>query len=115
MDEDNDFTKINFEKRLTDLRNNAPYKRRKSTVIYKNITANPSSKNSQDEIYVKKRTGTFQKILLTLIEISSFFDFISDGTILMILGRSQHSMWFSLTIITMACPYYTCYTSLMVY
>jgi len=49
------------------------------------------------------------------IEIASLFDLISDSFILFHLYYSSHTMWLTITIFTISCPYFTCYTSLMTF
>lgn len=49
----------------------------------------------------------------TLIEVSSFLDFISDFYILKSLASSTDIAWFTFALFTMICPYYTIYTSLI--
>ena len=52
-------------------------------------------------------------MLAFAIEIASFLDLISDGLILYALYCSIHTMWLTITVFTISCPYFTCYTSLM--
>lgn len=49
------------------------------------------------------------------IEIASMMDFISDVVILLQLVNSTDTSWFSFTLFTMVCPYYTVYASLMTF
>lgn len=60
----------------------------------------------------KPNTCLLEILLSTLIEVSSFFDFISDFVILKALAGSTDTAWFSFALFTMICPYYTVYTSL---
>ena len=50
-----------------------------------------------------------------MIEISSMMDFISDVWILILLYDSTDTAWFSFTLFTMICPYYTVYASIMTF
>ena len=52
-------------------------------------------------------------LLSFFIEESSFFDFISDFMIIIALGRSTDTAWFSFSLFTVLAPYYTVYTSLI--
>jgi hypothetical protein len=56
-----------------------------------------------------------ETLLKAAIEISSALDFVSDTMILLSLSKSADTMWFSFTLWTMLCPYYTVYTSLMTF
>ena len=56
----------------------------------------------------------FVKVLLcSFIEVSSFFDFVSDMFIVWALSNSTHTSWFTISIFTVLAPYYTIYTSLI--
>ena len=53
-------------------------------------------------------------VLLTLfIEVSSCFDFFSDLVIIIALGNSSDTAWFSFSLFTVLAPYYTIYSSLI--
>ena len=49
------------------------------------------------------------------IEISSVMDFLSDIYVLNELRNSTDTAWFSFSLFTMLCPYYTVYSSLMTF
>lgn len=60
--------------------------------------------------YVKLET-----YLNGFIEISSALDFFSDMWVLYQLSKSTDTAWFTITLFTMICPYYTVYSSLMTF
>ena len=56
----------------------------------------------------------FLVVLLSLcIELSSCFDFFSDLMIIIALGNSTDTAWFSFSLFTVLAPYYTIYSSLI--
>ena len=64
----------------------------------------------------KKVNKCLLRVLLALfIEVSSFLDLISDFVILRDLASSTDTAWFTFSLFTMLCPYYTVYTSLINY
>ena len=64
---------------------------------------------------VNKRYYFVEILVNGLLEISSILDFFFDVLILIQLGKSTDTAWFTFTLFTMVCPYYTVYTSLMTY
>lgn len=63
----------------------------------------------------RERHFILETVLNACIEISSMADFISDLVILKALCNSPDTAWFSFSLFTMLCPYYTVYTSLMTF
>ena len=61
----------------------------------------------------KKKNRSLESILHMFIEMASLLDLVSDIMILYCLYLSSHTMWLTVTLFTISCPYYTCYTSLM--
>ena len=51
--------------------------------------------------------------LHTMIELSSFFDLVSDLFIVVGLCDSRHAFWLTFCLMTIMAPYYTTYTSLI--
>jgi hypothetical protein len=61
----------------------------------------------------EKENKGWESMLSMLIEIASLCDLVSDCVILTALYHSTHTMWLTITVFTISCPYFTCYTSLM--
>ena len=89
---------------------------RMKLLLKQKLQSNYSEMQKQVDLDNEKRpipNSCFLELLLTsAIEVSSFFDFISDGVILKALCMSPDTAWFSFALFTMLCPYYTVYTSL---
>ena len=67
----------------------------------------------ENKIEKRDRHFIIETYLSGFIEVSSFLDFFSDLYILVKLGQSTDTAWFSFMLFTMLCPYYTVYTSLI--
>lgn len=85
-----------------------------STYVEKSKTSLQSSVTIKSE-ETEERYFVLEFVLSLFIESSSLADFFSDYVILQALAMSVDTMWFSFTLFTMLCPYYTVYTSLMTF
>jgi hypothetical protein len=57
----------------------------------------------------------FEYLFILVLELLAMFDQVGDVVLLIALFRSEHSIWFSLSAITMLAPFFVCYVPLLTF